>query len=82
MFEFYICFFFLVYIFNHMLPSSDSSTGSTKEDPSQHDWKIVDWDVMHHRDLSRPDLEPNNGPFPIQKLSENFSKWCISFPIS
>ena len=64
MFEFYIL-FFLVYIFNHMLPSSDSSTGSTQEDPSQHDWKIVYWDVKHHRDLPRPDLERNNGPFPI-----------------
>ena len=23
------------------------STGSTQEDPSQHDWKIVDWDVKN-----------------------------------
>ena len=23
------------------------STGSTQEDPSQHNWKIVDWDVKN-----------------------------------
>ena len=28
------------------------STGSTQEDPSWHDWKIVDWDVKNLKLLS------------------------------
>ena len=35
-----------------------------------------------NRDFPRPDLGPNIGPFPNSKMSQNFPKWCISFPIS
>ena len=34
------------------------------------------------RDIPRPDLGPNVGPFPIIKMSKNFPKWCRSFPFS
>ena len=34
------------------------------------------------RDFPCPDLGPNIGPFPIQKMSKNFPKLCISFLIS
>ena len=29
------------------------STSSTREDPSQHDWEIVDWDVKNQNNKNK-----------------------------
>ena len=43
----------------HFICRLVQTTGSTKDDPSQHDWKIVDWDIMNqNKQKSRPSPSP------------------------
>ena len=45
------------------------STGSTREDPFQHDWKIVDWDVKNQNNKKKKELCPCNSMRALSDIS-------------